>query len=334
MWTAPDVAEVAARIAPYVWRTPLLAVEQLSRKGIPFYLKAECQQQTGSFKVRGAVNALSLLSDPQRKRGVVTASSGGHGKAVAYAAQLFDTQATIVLPQNPMPVKLQAILDYGAKVVLQPGTSADQLQKARELAKEQGLVFIHSFNTPEIFLGQGTAGLEIIQDLPDVDTIVVPIGGGGLLAGTLIAVKETNPRVRVIGVQPAGCAAVYQSWRQGRIVALDASNTIAEGLSCTKPEEPTFSLVQRYVDDVVIVQDEEILTAVASILMNGKLLVEPSGAAAAAAYLFEQFPVRPGKVVALATGGNIGLSLLRDILAKRGDHPLVNAVSGEAAQRA
>ena len=318
MWSHRDVVEARRLIAPHITETPLLWSERMSRPGAGVYIKAEALQRTGSFKVRGALNAVGRLDEKARARGVVTASTGSHGKGVAYAARALGVSAVVVLPENPVEVKRKAIEEYGARTVEYPGTSVDRIRYARALAEAEGRTFIHSFDAPGVFLGQGTVGLEIMEQLPEIDTVVVPIGGGGLIAGISIAIKEASPRTRIIGVQPAGCAAMYHSLKRGEIVAIESCRTIAEGLSSSKPEPNTFSVVQRYVDDVVLVTDEEIKAAARRLLLDERILVEASGAAATAAFLFGKFPLRNGNTVLVASGGNTDAAFVRELLAPTG----------------
>ncbi|MGZ3141129.1 threonine ammonia-lyase [Lentzea chajnantorensis] len=301
MIALPDVLAAAERIAPHVVRTPLL----------PFgrgWLKPESLQPIGAFKLRGALNALALLED--RSRGVVAYSSGNHAQAVAYAARLHGVPAAIVMPSNTPEVKVAATRALGAEVFIVGIT--ERVRRARELVAERGAVLIPPFDHPDVIAGQGTIGLEVLADLPSVDTVVVPMSGGGLISGVATAVKAIKPDVRVVGAEPALAADVADSFRAGELVRWDPvarAETIADALR-DEPSELTWAHISRYVDDVVTVTEDEILAAVADLARRARLVAEPSGAVAVAAQAR-----LGGGGVAVVSGGNVDPALLARLLA-------------------
>ena len=279
------------------------------------YLKAEFQQKTGSFKIRGAYYKIKSLSPEEKKRGVVAASAGNHAQGVAFASSLEKIPCTIVMPKNASPAKVAATKGYGANVILE-GTNYDESSsKAKEIAKETGAIMIHAFDDPQIIAAQGVIGLEILDDLPDVDEIYVPIGGGGLAAGTLIAVKEKNPNVKVIGVQSRSFPSMFESLKEGKITASGGARTIADGISVKLPGQLTFAVIQDLIDDVVLVEDTDITKAMFLLMERMKFVVEPAGAASLA-YLITNKPSPRKKVVAVLAGGNVDMYLLGQIVDK------------------
>ncbi|MFN8473340.1 MAG: threonine/serine dehydratase [Anaerolineae bacterium] len=316
MVTLDDVVAAQKTIAGRVHRTPLVSSGALSeRVGAPLYLKLENWQKTGSFKVRGVLNKLRTLTAEDRARGMVTASAGNHAQALAWAAQAEGVPCTVVMPESAMPAKLAAVRGYGASVVLE-STVMRVIERAKELAQEQGMTYIPPFDDPAIIAGAGTTGLEIVEDLPDVGTVVVGIGGGGLIAGVAVAVKTFHPRVRVIGVEPEGAPSMKRSLEVGHPVRLDSVNTIADGLAPPYAGAPNFEIVRQYVDDVVLVNDTAIRDAMVLILERTKLLAEPSGAAATAALLNGAATFNPdAPVVSIVSGGNVGADRLAQLIA-------------------
>ncbi len=279
------------------------------------YLKAEFQQKTGSFKIRGAYYKIKSLSPDEKKRGVVAASAGNHAQGVAFASSLEKIPCTIVMPKNASPAKVAATKGYGANVILE-GTNYDESSsKAKEIARETGAIMIHAFDDPQIIAAQGVIGLEILDDLPDVDEIYVPIGGGGLAAGTLIAVKEKNPNVKVIGVQSRSFPSMFESLKEGKITASGGARTIADGISVKLPGQLTFAVIQDLIDDVVLVEDTDITKAMFLLMERMKFVVEPAGAASLA-YLISNKPSPGKKVVAVLAGGNVDMYLLGQIVDK------------------
>jgi threonine dehydratase len=271
-------------------------------------------QKTGSFKVRGALNKLALLDDAARARGVITVSAGNHAQALAWAARDAGVQCTVVMPAAASRTKVDASRGYGAEVVLHGASSIEAFARAHELASERSLTFVHPFDDEAIMAGQGTVGLEIVEQMPDVEDVIVPIGGGGLIAGVAVAVKELRPSARVFGVEPTGAAVMRQSLDAGRPVRPEIVKTIADGLAAPMAGDLTFDVVRRYVDDVVLVTDDEIKSAMRDILLSTKLLAEGGGAAATAAVLADRLPLRGRKVVAVLSGGNVDASVIAGIL--------------------
>lgn len=314
--TLDDVYEARERIMPHLHRTPLLTSHTLSRMtNTDLLLKAEIFQKTGSFKPRGALNAAMKLGDEQKARGIITLSAGNHGQGIAFAARLVGSRAVVVMPQTAVPTKVEAIRGYGAEVRFAP--SVETLVETMEAIRdEQGLTYISPYDHPDIIAGQGTIGLEILEDCPDVESIIVPIGGGGVLAGIAMAVKSLKPDVRIVGVEPEGANTVKRSLESGRLEKLEKVNTIADGLAAPVAGALCQAVIQHYVDDIVLIGDDEIMNAMRLILFRAKLLVEPAGAAATAALLSGKCAVQVGgRTVSLLTGGNIDEARLAKLLA-------------------
>lgn len=320
MMSLPDLAAIEAAqqlIAGRLHRTPLVGSRSLSERfGAPLYLKLENWQKTGSFKPRGVLNKVAQLTPAERRRGLVTASAGNHAQALAWAAAAVDTPCTVVMPASAPQAKLDATRGYGATVVLEPN-ALNVFERAHALAAEQGLTFVPPFDDPAIVAGHGTIGLEILADLPDPGTLIVPIGGGGLIGGIALAVKQLRPQTWIIGVEPQGAAAMYRSRQTGSPVRLDRVQTIADGLAPPFVGNLPFAIVQQYVDEVVLVDDDSLRAAMALLLERCKILAEPSGAAAIAALLAGVAPIKPGApVVALICGGNVDTARLVELLAR------------------
>jgi threonine dehydratase len=310
-----DVRAAQARIKPHLHRTPLIHSQTLSRMThTDLWLKAEVFQKTGSFKTRGALNAVLQLTPEQRTRGVVTISAGNHGQGLAFAASMVGARCVVFMPAHAIPTKVEAIKGYGAECRFAP--SMELVFPAMETyQKEHGLTYVPPFSDPAIIAGQGTVGLEILEDLPDVEAVVVPVGGGGLLAGIALAVKSQNPDVRVIGVEPEGACAVSQSLKTGQLVTLKHIDTVADGLAAPFAGEESQAIIERYADDVVLVNDDEIVNALRLILERTKIVVEPSGAAGVAALLSGKAGVPQGaKTVAILSGGNVDRETLKSLL--------------------
>ena len=297
-------------------KTPLLFSPTFSNIiGSEIYLKAEFQQKTGSFKIRGAYYKIKSLSDEEKKQGVVAASAGNHAQGVAFASSLEKIPCTIVMPKNASPAKVAATKGYGANVILE-GTNYDESSsKAKEIAQNTGATMIHAFDDPQIIAAQGVIGLEILDELPDVDEVYLPIGGGGLAAGILIAIKEKNPNVKVIGVQSRSFPSMYESFKQRKITACGGGRTIADGISVKVPGQLTFSIVQNLIDDIVLVEDTEITKAMFLLMERMKFVVEPAGASSLA-YLISAKPSPNKKIVAILAGGNVDMYLLGQIVDK------------------
>ena len=297
-------------------KTPLIHSSTFSKlTGSEIYLKTEFRQKTGSFKIRGAYYKIKSLSDQEKKQGVVAASAGNHAQGVAFASSLEKIPCTIVMPKNASPAKVAATRGYGAKVVLE-GTNYDESSnKAKEIAQETGATMIHAFDDPQIIAAQGVIGLEILEDLPDVEEIYLPIGGGGLAAGTLIAIKEKNPQIKVIGVQSRSFPSMYDSFKQGSITSSGGERTIADGISVKVPGQLTFEIIKELIDDIVLVDDVEITKAMFLLMERMKFVVEPAGASSLA-YLISQKPAAGKKVVVILAGGNVDMYLLGQIVDK------------------
>jgi len=313
--TLDDVRSAAVRIAPYIHRTPLFDSATLSRlTGTKLGLKAENLQRTGAFKARGALNAVLSLSSEQRERGVVTLSAGNHGQGLGYAARIAGVRCVVFMPENAVPTKVAAVKEYGAEARFAPSMET-VFAAMDEYRDAHGLHYVHPFGDPDIIAGQGTVGLEIMEDSPDVDTIAVCVGGGGLLAGIAVAAKALNPAIRIVGVEPEGAPAVTRSLIAGYPVTIEKITTVADGLAAPFAAPTSQRLIERLVDDVVIVTDDEILEAMRLLLERTKLLVEPAGAAATAALLAGKAGVKPGsRVVATLSGGNIDFEKLKRLL--------------------
>ncbi len=296
--------------------TPILPELRLTRElGARVMLKAESLQRAGSFKIRGAYNKLSHLSDDERKHGVVAASAGNHAQGVALAARIFGAPATIVMPEFAPLTKVVATRNYGAEVVLHGATFDDAGAKARELQQERGFTFVHAFDDPHVIAGQGTVGLEILAALPELTTLVVPVGGGGLISGIAIAVKALKPSVRIVGVQSAMCSPVRASLSAGQIVTATSANTLADGIAVKRPGELTMPYIRDLVDDVVEVTDDYIARAIAHCAQYARLVVEGAGAAGVAALIARLVSVKPDDVVCtVVCGGNIDGTLLARVI--------------------
>jgi threonine dehydratase len=312
-----DVEAATDRVADVCHRTPLERSQTFSdMTGAEVYLKLELFQRTGAFKIRGATNRIATLSNAQREAGVVTASAGNHAQGVALAATREGVEATIVMPENAPVAKVHATEGYGAEVVL-AGENYDAAEaRAHELEAQQGYTYVHAFDDPEVMAGQGTIGVEIAEDLSDVDTVVVPIGGGGLISGIATAI-EARADARVIGVQAEGAATVPQSLDAGELVSREAIDTIADGIATRQVSERTFEVIAERVAEVVTVSDPEIAVAITTLLERQKLLAEGAGAVPLAALLEGKFEYEEGETVALALcGGNIDLNVLSTILTR------------------
>lgn len=313
-----DIKAASERLAPYVKRTPILRAEKLDDDlGCEVYFKPECLQKTGSFKIRGATNKILTLTQEEKNRGIIASSSGNHAQGVAYAAGLLGIKATIVLPTNAPQVKVDNTRALGAEVVQYGFGSIERYKKLYEIVAEKGYTVVHSFNDPALIAGQGTVGYEIMQDLSDVDTVVVPLGGGGVLAGVAVAVKESNPAVRVVGVEPSRIPRYSESRKAGKPVEVELQDTVADGLMITTTGSNTYPIIEEYVDEVIPVDDEYIVRALNEIVYKGKVLVEPSAAIGVAAVLSGALKVRKDeKVCFVLTGGNIDPNKLCELTSR------------------
>ncbi|MHA1628191.1 MAG: threonine ammonia-lyase [Candidatus Baldrarchaeia archaeon] len=315
--TFKDVLDARKVVSKYLVRTPLLYSKQLSRiLGCDAYVKCENVQITGAFKVRGGVNLVSKLSEEEKRKGVIAVSTGNHGLSVAYAASLFNVDATIVMPEGANPFKVQAIKDLGAKVVFH-GKDYDEAKEWTEKeAVKEGYRYIHSGNEPYLIAGVGTLYLEILEDLPDVDVIIVPVGGGSGASAACIVAKTINPEIKVIGVQSSGAPAVYLSWKNRKIVKMEEVKTFAEGLATRAPFELTLDIMWKYLDDMILVEDEEIAKAIILLLQTIHQVAEGAGAAATAAALKIKEQIKEKKVALVLSGGNISFDKLKEIITK------------------
>ena len=283
--------------------------------GSEVYLKSEFQQKTGSFKIRGAYFKIKSLTDDEKKKGVVTASAGNHAQGVAFASSLENISCTVVMPKNASPAKVAATKGYGANVILEGNNYDESWTKAKQIAEETGAISVHAFDDPQVIAAQGVIGLEILEDLPDVDEIYVPIGGGGLAAGILLAVKTKNPKIKVIGVQSKSFPAMKNSVESGELQAVGGERTIADGISVKKPGKITFNIIKELIDDIVLVDDAHIVKTMFLLMERSKMVVEPAGAAGLA-YLLDAKPSPGKKVVPILCGGNVDMYLLGQIVAK------------------
>ena len=301
--TAGDVEKAASDLKPYLHRTPVEFSRAFSdRAGCHVYLKLESAQPVRSFKVRGALNRLGRLPAERRTAGVITASAGNHGMGVAYAAAQYGVPSTVYVPTNANPFKVDSIKRLGAQVVAAGRSYGEAFEAASAEQARSGATFVHAYNDPDVIAGQGTVGLEVLEQVEDVNTVLVPIGGGGLIGGISLYIKAKSPAVRVIGVEPSGADSMKRSLEAGKIVTLGRVSTIADGLAASAPGVVTLELAQRYVDGVLIVEDEEMLQAIRLLFEWEHLLAEPAGAAAVAALLFRYKP-RPGERVAVILSG-------------------------------
>jgi len=314
--TLNDILEARSRIDGITVRTPLLTLEH---DGHTLYLKPENLQPIGAFKLRGAYNKIASLSEEERARGVITYSSGNHAQGVAYAARALGTKAVIVMPRNAPAVKRDATTALGAEIVFVGPSGPERQIKAEELAAEHGYVIIPPYDDEKIIAGQGTAGLEILEDLPNVDLMLVPVGGGGLISGISTAIKLSKPNARVIGVEPELAGDAQASLRAGEIVRFPPEQvlqTCADGLRAQYIGTLTFQHIRRYVDDIVTVSEDEIMRAARVLAQNPKTVAEPSGAVASAAWLFHRDSLPASEfTVAVISGGNIDPGLLQQIRA-------------------
>jgi threonine dehydratase len=309
-----DIRDAARALTGVAHETPLEGSSTFSEMaGRPVYLKLENLQKTGSFKLRGAYNKIHLLSPKEKARGVIAASAGNHAQGVAYAARHAGIRAIIVMPETAPLSKVSATRGYGAEVVL-TGTSYDEAYaRAKEMEAQEGLTFVHAFNDPAVMAGQGTIGLEMLRELPQMQAVVVPVGGGGLISGVATAIKEVAPHVKVYGVQAEGADAMARSKAAGSLVRTTEAVTIADGIAVKVPGEATFEVVRRYVDEIVTIDDEAIATAILMLLERAKLVVEGAGAIGLAALLNGKIAAQ-GPVACLISGGNIDVNFIARII--------------------
>ena len=313
MISLDDVRAAAARLAGVANRTPVLTSRTLDeRAGTQVYVKAESFQRGGAFKFRGAYNKIALLPPEARAHGVLAYSSGNHAQAVAIAARLLGTTAAIVMPEDAPPAKLEATRGYGAEVISYDRWTQDREEIGRRLAEERGVALVRPYDDPLVMAGQGTTALELLEDVPDLDVLVVPVGGGGLIAGCATAAKAVRAGIRVVGVEPEAGDDTRRSLATGERVRIDVPRTIADGLQAAEPGELTFEVNRRLLDDVVTVSDEEIVEAMAFLFDRMKLVTEPSGAVGVAALLAGR--TGPGRTGVVISGGNVGVARFAALL--------------------
>jgi threonine dehydratase len=316
--TFEEILRAQEVLSGTIRKTPLQTSRTFSDlTGTNLFLKLECLQVTGSFKARGAFVKISSLSDKRAGHGVIAASAGNHAQGVAYAAALKNIPCTIVMPQNASPAKVAATRSYGAKVVRRGGDYDDAWAAAQEIAKTDNTTIVHAFDDPEIIAGQGTIGLELLEDLPDLDRVYLPIGGGGLAAGIAIAIKSRKPNIKIIGVESNAFPAMKESVAKGSIQPTKRGYSIADGIAVKKPGELTHKIISNYLDDIVLIDDVSIVKTMFLLMERAKLVVEPAGAASLAYLLSNGGPISSkDKVVAILSGGNVDMYLLGQVVAK------------------
>ena len=313
--TLTSIQAARARIGDAIYVSPCQLSHQLSElTGLPLHLKLENLQLTGSFKERGALNKLLTLGKVERDRGVIAASAGNHAQGVAFHASSLGIRAQIVMPLATPQIKVAATRGFGAEVILHGASYEEACEEALRRRVEQGRTFIHPFDDAEVISGQGTIGLELLEQVPDIEAVVVPIGGGGLIAGVACALKETNPKIRVVGVEPEKLPSMLRAREAGHPVTIAAEATIADGIAVRRAGDLTLPLVSRYVDEIVTVDDEEIASAILLLLEQEKTLAEGAGAAALAAVVQSKTNLRHRRTVVLVSGGNIDVTRLAKII--------------------
>lgn len=311
-----DSVYKASYVLKNVARTTDLLYAPKLKKGTELYLKTENLQVTGSFKVRGAYYKMSQLSDEEKSRGVVACSAGNHAQGVALAAQKNGIKSVICLPDGAPISKVEATKSYGAEICLVEGVYDDAYKKALQLRDEMGYTFIHPFNDPDVIAGQGTIALELAEQMPDLDAVIVPIGGGGLISGIAYTIKNLNPNVKVYGVQADGAPSMANSIHDAHIETLEKVKTIADGIAVKQPGDLTYEIVSKYVDEIATVTDDEISAAILALMEQHKLVTEGAGAVAVAAAMFDKFDLKGKKAVCILSGGNIDVTILSRVIAR------------------
>lgn len=313
--TLESVKKAQENIKGVARRTPLFYSSTFSNKsGYNIYFKCENKQKTGAFKIRGAYNKIVNLSKEEREKGVIASSAGNHAQGVAYAAAAFGIKSTIVMPTTAPQAKVQATKGYGAEVVQYGEVYDECYAKALEIQKESGATFVHPFNDEDVIAGQGTIALEILEDLPETNAILVPIGGGGLISGIALTAKTLKPDIKIIGVQAEKIASTRASLEKGKLVTLNGIKSLADGISVKTPGDITFEYMKKYVDEVVTVSEDEIAYAVFSLIETSKLMSEGAGAVALAAILSDKINISGSNIVALISGGNIDIAMISKII--------------------
>lgn len=315
MLTLDRIYHAAFALRDVIRRTDLILAPSLSDEN-QIYLKTENLQLTGSFKVRGAYYKISRLSSEEKEKGIIACSAGNHAQGVALAAQKNHIPSLICMPDGAPISKVEATKSYGAEVCLVSDTYDDAYRKALELQEKEGYTFIHPFDDVDVIAGQGTIGLEILDQLADVDAVVVPVGGGGLISGVAFAIKQLRPECRVYGVQAAGAPSMYESVRQGEIRALETVDTFADGIAVKVPGTETFELISQHVDEMLTVTEDEIAAAILTLMERQKVVAEGAGAVAVAAAMFHKIPLKGKKVVCLVSGGNIDVNILNRVITR------------------
>ena len=316
MLTLDKIYQASHVLRSVIRKTDLIQAPKLC-PDCNLFLKTENLQVTGSFKVRGAYYMMSQLTEEEKARGVIACSAGNHAQGVALAAAKNHMKALICLPDGAPISKVEATKSYGAQVCMVEGVYDDAYAKALELKEKENYTFVHPFDNEDVIAGQGTIGLELLDQMPDVDAVIVPIGGGGLISGVAFAIKSLNPNIKVYGVQASGAPSMYQSIQDGKIECLDSVSTIADGIAVKEPGPHTFAYCQKYVDEIVTVTDDEISAAILSLIEKQKLIAEGAGAASVAAAMFNKVPIKGKKVICLVSGGNIDVTILSRVI-KRG----------------
>jgi threonine dehydratase len=313
--TLQDIRDARERLKPYIRHTPLLRAERIEKAaGCQLYLKPETLQVTGSFKIRGALNKSLSLPREEIARGVIATSSGNHAQGLAYAARTLGVKAVLVVPATTPRIKIDNTRALGAEVIVFDGDTAARWKRVYEIAEEKNYAVVHAFEDPLVMAGQGTIGLEILEDLEDVDTVIVPVGGGGLISGVATAIKETKPSVRVIGAEPALTPKYFHSRMNKKRTSLPLKNTIADGLRLSVPGQNPYPIIEKYVDEIILVEDEHIIEGMRALARDAKLIAEPAASIGIGALLAGAVKVEPDeKVCVVLTGGNWDLSDLAGI---------------------
>lgn len=311
--TLSDIYKAAHVLKGVVRHTELIRAQKINPES-EVYLKPECLQHTGSFKLRGAYYKISQLSPEEKSHGVIACSAGNHAQGVALGAKANGIKSIICLPEGAPISKVEATKKYGAEVCLVPGVYDDAYKRALEMRDEHGYTFVHPFNDPLVIAGQGTIGLEILDEMPDVEAVIVPVGGGGLISGVAFAIKAVSPNVKIYGVQAAGAPSMVESLKEDRIKCLKNVSTVADGISVKEPGDNTFELCRKYVDEIVTVSDDEISAAILAMMEQEKLVAEGAGAVAVAAAMFNKVPIKGKRTVCLVSGGNIDVTILSRVI--------------------
>ena len=313
--TIDKIFEASVVLKDIVRQTSLIRTTNIA-PDCDLYIKPENLQNTGSFKLRGSGYKIAMLSEEEKARGVIACSAGNHAQGVALAASKYGIKSLICLPDSAPISKIEATRRYGAEICLVPGCYDDAYQRALDLKEEKGYTMVHPFDDENVIAGQGTIGLEILNELDDVDAVIVPIGGGGLISGIAFAIKSLKPSIKVYGVQAAGAPSMYNSIAHNQIEALPSVSTIADGIAVKKPGELTYQLIKDYVDDIATVTDDEISSAILALIEKQKMIAEGAGAVSVAAAMFHKFPIEGKKVVSVVSGGNIDVTILSRVITR------------------